>query len=89
MKRFRDAIPDKVLDEILPKKLNTSLSTEQIYTPLKQMILSGKLKKGQRLLRLEFVQIFDVDERIVPKAFSQLRKEELVIIKDGRCSFVA
>ena len=43
MKRFRDAIPDKVLDEILPKKLNTSLSTEQIYTPLKQMILSGKL----------------------------------------------
>ena len=89
MKRFKDGIPKKVLKEILPKRLTRGLPAKEIYTPLKQMILSGKLKKGQRLLRSEFVQIFDVDERTISKAFSKLRKNGLVILKGGRRSFVA
>jgi len=70
MKQFGDGIPNKVLKEIFPKKLNWGHTNEQIYTHLKQMIHSGKLRKGQRLLRLEFVQIFDVNEGTVSKAFS-------------------
>ena len=89
MRQFRDRIPNKVLKEIFPKKLNSSPVSEQIYFDLKRMILSGKLKKGQRLLRLEFVQIFDVSEGTVSKAFSQLRKDGLVIIKSGVGSVVA
>jgi DNA-binding GntR family transcriptional regulator len=54
--RFRDRIPDEVLKEIFPKKLNRSLSTEQIYIHLKQTIISGKLKKGQRLLQEKVAQ---------------------------------
>jgi DNA-binding GntR family transcriptional regulator len=53
------------------------------------MILSGKLKKGQRLLRWKFVQIFDVSERTMTEAFSKLRKERLVTIKPGVGSVVA
>ena len=88
MKRSRDGIPNKVLREVFPKRINRSLATEQIYTHLRQMILSGKLKKRQKLLRLEFVQMFNVNEGTVSKAFSQLRKDGLVISK-GRRSFVA
>jgi len=89
MNRFSDGIPDKVLKEILPKKHNSSPVSEPIYLHLKRMILSGKLKKGQRLLRWKFVQIFDVSEWTVSRAFYQLRKDGLVIIKGGGGSFVA
>lgn len=89
MKRFGDGIPNKVLKEIFPKKPNKSPVSEQIYLHLKHMILSGKLEKGQRLLKWKFVQIFDVNEGTVSRAFYQLRKDGLVIIKGGRGSFVA
>ena len=89
MKIFRDRIPNRVLKEIFPENLNGAPVSERIYTHLKQMILSGKLKRGQRLPRLEFVQSFDVNEGTVSKAFSQLRKEGLVIVKGGGGSFVA
>ncbi len=88
MKQSRDGIPKKVLKEIFPKKLNRGLAFEQIYTHLRQIILSGKLKKGQKLVRLEFVQIFEVNEGTVSNAFSQLKKDGLIIDK-GRRSFVA
>jgi len=85
----RDRVPNKVLKEIFPKKLNNSPVSEEIYFHLKRMIFSGKLKKGQRLLRWELVQIFDVNETAVSKAFSHLRKDGLVIIKGGVGSVVA
>ena len=44
-------IPDGVLKEIFPKKLNRCLASERVYTQLKQMILSGKLKKGDDLMQ--------------------------------------
>ncbi len=88
MKRFGDGIPKKVLKEVFPKKLNRSLAFEHIYNHLKQMILSGELRKGQRLLALQFALIFDVNHGTVSQAFSQLRKDGLIIIK-GKRSFVA
>jgi hypothetical protein len=45
MKVSRDRIPDEVLKEIFPKKLNRFQSSDGIYAQLKEVILSGKLKK--------------------------------------------
>jgi DNA-binding GntR family transcriptional regulator len=53
------------------------------------MILSGKMKKGRRLIREEIAQNFNVSEVVVFMAFSQLKKDGLVIIKWGKGSFVA
>ena len=83
-----DRIPDKVLKEIFPKKIKRSSVSEQIYSYVKSMILSGKLKKGQRLLRLDFVQIFGVNEAAVSGAFSKLKKDGLIISKGNTGSFV-
>jgi DNA-binding GntR family transcriptional regulator len=81
-------VSDEVLKEIFPKKIKRSSVSEQVYSYVKSMILSGKLKKGQRLLRLDFVQIFDVNETAVSKAFSQLKKDGLIISKGNTGSFV-
>jgi DNA-binding GntR family transcriptional regulator len=48
--RSENGISEKVLREIFPKKLKRSSVSEQVYSYLKRMILSGKLKR-QRLLR--------------------------------------
>ena len=85
----RNRIPDEVLKQIFPKKLKRSLGSERIYSQLKQMILSGKLKKGKRLSREKIGQDFNVSETVVAEAFSRLKKTRLVIIKGGVGSFVA
>ena len=85
---MRNRIPDEVLKEIFPTKLKKSLVLEQVYSSLKSMILSGKLKKGQRLLRWELAQIFDVSEAVVSKAFSKLKKDGLIITKGNTGTFV-
>lgn len=53
------------------------------------MILSGKLKKGRRLLREEIAQNFNVSDIAVFIAFSQLKKDGLIIVKHRMGSFVA
>jgi DNA-binding GntR family transcriptional regulator len=89
MKKFRNRIPNEVLKEIFPKKLKRSLASEKVYAQLKKMILSGKLKKGQRLLQDGIAQEFNVSKMAVTIAFSRLRKERLLISKRGAGSFVA
>jgi DNA-binding GntR family transcriptional regulator len=85
----KEKIPVHVLKEIFPNKLKRSLGAERIYTELKQMILSGKLKKGKRLFREKIGQDFNVSETVVAEAFSRLKKDGLVIIKGSVGSFVA
>jgi len=85
----REKIPDEVLKEIFPKKLKRSLGSERVYSQLKQMILSGKLRKGKRLFREKIAQDFNVCETIVARAFSRLKKDGLVMIKGSVGSFVA
>ena len=87
--RSGDRIPDEVLKEIFPRKLDRRQASERVYTQLKQMILSGKLKKGQRLMRWEIVQSLNVSEMVVTRAFLQLKKDGLVMIKGRVGSFVA
>jgi len=89
MKRFGDGIPNKVLKEIFPRRINRSLAAEQIYTHIKRTILSGKLKKGQRLFQGKIGQDFGVNSVTVAIAFSKLKKHRLVIVKRGVGSFVA
>jgi DNA-binding GntR family transcriptional regulator len=53
------------------------------------MILSGKLKKGERLSYGGIVQDFNVSRGIAHKIISQLKKEGLIISKDKVGLFVA
>lgn len=85
----KDGIPDEVLKEIFPKKLNRSLASERVYSHLKKMILSGKLKKGRRLIREKIAQDLNVSENAVSIGFSKLKRDGLVVIKSGEGSFVA
>ena len=89
MKKSKDRIPDKVLKEIFPKKLSRFQSSAEVYTQLKTMILSGKLKKGERLTQGEIVQRFNLNWAAVGVAFSRLKKEKLIIAKRGIGSFIA
>jgi DNA-binding GntR family transcriptional regulator len=88
MKVSGDRIPDELLKEIFPRKLNKGLSSEQIYIHLKKMIISGKLKKGQKLLAEKLAQDFRVSRVTVGIAFSRLKKDGLIISKRGRGSYV-
>ena len=88
MKITGNRIPDDVLKEIFPKRFNRSLATKQIYTHLRQMILSGKLKKGQKLLQEKLAQDFRVSRVTVGIAFSQLKMDGLIVSKNGVGSFV-
>ena len=88
MKKSRNRIPNEVLKEIFPQKIKRSLGSERAYNQLKQMILSGKLKKGKRLYREKIAQDFDVGCTAVSEAFSRLKKDGLVIVKHTVGSFV-
>ena len=83
-----DGIPQKVLIEIFSKKIERSLASDEVYSHLKRMILSRKLKHGERLLRWKFVKMFDVSESVVTMAFCRLKKDGLIIAKGKTGSFV-
>jgi len=89
MKKSRNRIPDEVLKEIFPQKIERSPGSERVYNLLKKMILSGKLKKGKRLYREKIAQDFDVGYTAVCEAFSRLKRDRLVIVKHSAGSFVA
>jgi len=78
---MKNRIPDEVLKEMFPKKLNRLQSSDVVYAQLKKMILSGKLKEEQRLRREEFPEIFGGSETVVARPFSQLKKIGMIIIK--------
>jgi DNA-binding GntR family transcriptional regulator len=82
-------IPEEVLKEIFPKKLNRHQESEKLYSQLKQKILSGKLKKGERLSYDGIVQDFNVSRGIAHKIISQLKKEGFIISKDKVGLFIA
>jgi DNA-binding GntR family transcriptional regulator len=89
MKISRDGIPDEVLKEIFPKKLKRYEASEKVYSHLKQKILSGKLKKGQKMTYDGIAQDFDVSRGIAHKVISGLKKDRLIISKGRKGSFVA
>ena len=88
MRKSRNKISDEVLKEIFPRKLIRSRASDWVYTQLEKMILTGKLKKGERILREEIAINFDVCEGVANRAFSQLKEEGLVFSKGKKGSFV-
>jgi DNA-binding GntR family transcriptional regulator len=85
----KSRIPDEALKEIFPKKLNRHEASEKVYTHLKKMILSGKLKKGQKLTHEGIASDFNVSRALVHKVISRLKKDGLIISKGRKGSFVA
>jgi len=88
MRKSRDRIPHEVLEEIFPKKLNRCRVSETVYTELKQMIISGQLENGKKLVLEEIAQHFDVSETAVTRAFHRLKKDGLVICMGRVGSFI-
>jgi len=86
---IRERIPGETLKEIFPRKFSRYQSADRVYTQLKKMILSGKLKKGQKITQEKIVQRFGINNVAVVVAFSRLRKEKLITTKRGIGSFVA
>lgn len=85
---MKNRIPDDVLKEIFPKKLSRSQSSDQVYTQLKKMVLSGKLKKGEKLTYERIVHDFNVSRDIAHSVISRLKKDGVVISKRRIGSFV-
>ena len=88
MENKTSRIPAEVLKEIFPKKFKRNLASERVYSQLKQMILSGKLKKGQNLMQDGIAQTFGVSKMAVTVAISRLKKEKLIISRRGIGSIV-
>ncbi len=88
MRRFRDRIPDEVLDEIFPEKLTRFQCPDKVHGQLKKMIFSGKLKNGQRVSPDDVVRNFNLSKWDVHKVISQLKKEGFIVCKGRLGSFI-
>ncbi len=86
---MKNKIPDTVIDEIFPRKVKRSLLSQEVFDQLKKMILSGKFKKGQRLVEEKLARRLEVSRSPVQTALLRLRKENLVIWKFKKGTFVA
>jgi DNA-binding GntR family transcriptional regulator len=89
MGQYGSKMPKEVIKNIFPRKLKRHHVSEDIYFQLRHGIVSGKLKKGDKLIRDAIAADFDVSERIVTDVFAQLKKEGLVIVIGNSGSFVA
>jgi DNA-binding GntR family transcriptional regulator len=85
---MKNRIPDSVISEIFPRKVKRSMVREEVYDQLKKMILSGKFKKGQRLVEEKLAHRLNVSRNPVQIALLRLRKENLVIWKYKGGTFV-
>jgi len=87
--RMKNTMPDSVMSEIFPKKMKRYILRGEVYDQLKKMILSGKFKKGQRLVEEELAHRFNASRSPVRTSLLRLRKEKLVIWKHRKGTFVA
>jgi DNA-binding GntR family transcriptional regulator len=85
---MKNKIPDTVIGEIFPRKAKRSMLSEEVYDQLKKMILSGKFRKGQRLVEEKLAHRLNVSRNPVQTALLRLRKENLVIWKYKKGTFV-
>ena len=86
---MKNRIPESVMNEIFPRKVKRSILSGEVYDQLKGMILSGKFKKGQRLVEEELAYRLNVSRNPVHTSLLRLRKEKLVIWKHREGTFVA
>ncbi|OGQ13255.1 MAG: hypothetical protein A2026_14340 [Deltaproteobacteria bacterium RBG_19FT_COMBO_46_12] len=86
---MKNKIPDEVINEIFPRRVKRSRLSEEVYDQLKKMILSGKFKKGQRLVEEKLALRLNVSRNPIQIALLRLRKEKLVIWKYKKGTFIA
>ena len=86
---MNNVVPEEVLKEIFHRRLRRRNLTGQVYNRLKNMILSGKLKKGERLIQEKLALRFNVSRQTVISALRQLRKDKLIVVKYKRGAFVS
>jgi len=86
---MKNKIPDDVLKDIFQRKLKKRNIDGDVYQKLKKMILSGRLKDGQRLVQEEVALHFNVSRQTVRNAFLQLKKDKLIIIRYKKGAFVS
>jgi DNA-binding GntR family transcriptional regulator len=85
---MKNKISEEVISEIFPRKVRRSKLSEEVYDQLKKMILSGKFKKGQRLVEEKLSRRLNVSRNPVQIALLRLRKEKLVVWKYKKGTFV-
>jgi len=86
---MKNRIPDEVLKDIFQKKLNKRSMNGDVYQRLKRMILSGKLKEGQKLIQEGIALHFNVSRQTVRNAFLRLEKDRLIISRYRKGAFVS
>jgi len=84
----KNKIPDDVVKEIFQRKLKRKYVNGEVYIRLKQMIVSGKIKKGERLIQEKLGLQFDVSRQTIRSALFQLKKDGLIVWKYKEGSFV-
>ena len=67
---------------------NYSLA-DQVYNFLKDLIIKGELKPGERIVELEVAKTYDVSQAPVREALSRLSKEGFVIHHRNKGTFVS
>jgi DNA-binding GntR family transcriptional regulator len=85
---MKNKIPEEVISEIFPRKVKRSKLSEEVYGQLKSLILSGKIKKGQRLVEEKLSRQLNVSRNPIQIALLRLRKEKLVVWKYKKGTFV-
>jgi len=88
MSKSNDRIPNKVLKEIFPKHLRKVSLSDELYAQLKTLILSGKLKKGQKLALNKLALDLNTTIPLIRPAFQRLERERLIISMGRKGSFV-
>ena len=87
-KKLDYRIPKNTLREIFPRKLRSPRSFELVYGQLREMILKGKLRKGDKLVQEDMAHAFGVSKIVLSKVYAQLEKDKLVVREHGRKTFV-
>jgi DNA-binding GntR family transcriptional regulator len=85
---MKNKIPDQVLNDIFPKRVKRTKLSDEVYDQLKKMILTGKFKKGQRLVEEKLAIRLNVSRNPIQIAFLRLRKEKLLVWKYKKGTFV-
>ena len=88
MRKSGSRISDEILKEIFPQKLTRFPLPEEVYAQLKKRMLSGKLKKGQRLLYDGVVHDFNIRRWAAHTVISILKKDGFLISKSKAASLV-
>jgi len=85
---MKNKIPEDVLKEIFQRRLKRKYINGEVYTRLKEMIVSGKFEKGDRLVQEKLALRFNVSRQTIRSAFLQLKKDGLIVWKYREGSFV-